>query len=890
MRPLFRIALAHSLRRPLQSMLLVLGVALGVAVVVAIDLANGSALAAFRLSTEAVTGRATHRIVGGPDGLDEALYRRLRTELGMRASAPIVEALVRVPALGGETLTLLGVDPFAEPPFRGFLGGGGGSAGGASDSEGIGRSDGRGEGLSADALAAFLTRPGAVLLSRDLAARAGVRPGDRLALDLGQRQVDATVAGLLDPADALSRRALDGLVLADVSTAQELLGRPGRLDRIDLLLPSAAAAPAAALLPRRQPGQGDLAKPEAILVPIRGILPPGAEIVAAGESQATVASMTAAFRLNLTALSLLALLVGMFLIFNTVRFSVVQRRPTLAILRALGVTRREVFALVLGEALVLGALGSALGLALGIVLGRAAVGLVTQTINDLYFVVNVRDVAVPAGTLVRGAALGVGAALVAAWLPAWEATAVPPVTALRRSDVEARARAGAPRGLAAAAVCVLVALGLLALPGERVDLGFAGMAAVVFAFALATPAATLGLMALATPLTARLFGPVGRMAPRDVTRALSRTAVAIAALLVAVCVSIGVSLMVTSFRATVQTWLADTLRADIFVSAPTLTANRFGGTLDPALAGELARLPGVTGVSTAQVARVRSPELGPLGLTAIRDDIAGAGRRYLDAIGPPAAVWQALLAGSITVSEPFARRHKVGVGDRVRLITDHGTRDFPIAGVFYDYGSERGVIFMADPVYRAGWDDDRITSIALFLPPEADADAFAGELRRRLADRGGLNVQSNRGLRAEVMQVFDRAFAITTALQVLAILVAFIGVLSALLALQLERGREFGTLRATGMTEGQLGLLSLLETALMGAVAGLMSWPAGLSLALLLIYVINRRSFGWTIQTTLDPAVFARALALAVAAAVLAGLYPALRLRRLPIARVLREE
>jgi putative ABC transport system permease protein len=857
-RPLLRIAVSQAVRRPLQSALFVLGVALGVAVVVAIDLANGSALAAFELSTEAVTGRATHRIVGGSEGLDEALYSRLRTELGMQASAPVVEGLIRVPALGGEMMTLLGVDPFAEPPFRGFLSGGEGDGGGSS--------------LSTEALAAFLTRPGAVLLSRDVAARAGVMTGDPLTLDLGARQVDATVAGLLDPIDALSRRALAGLVLADVATAQEILDRPGRLDRVDLLLPT------------------DAGDPEALLAPIRAILPPGVEIEAAGDSQATVASMTAAFRLNLTALSLLALLVGMFLIFNTVRFSVVQRRPTLAVLRALGVTRREVFALILGEALILGAIGALLGLGLGVVLGRAAVGLVTQTINDLYFVVNVRDLPIPAATLVRGGLLGLGAALVAAFLPALEATSVPPVTALRRSDVEARARAGAPRALAAGALAALVGLGLLALPGERVDLGFAGMAAVIFAFALATPAATLALMALAAPITARLFGPIGRMAPRDVTRALSRTAVAIAALLVAVCVSIGVSLMVTSFRSTVERWLADTLRADIFISPPTLTATRFAGTLDPALVEELARLPGVTGMSTAQSARVRSPELGPLDLTAIRDDIAGDGRAYLDAVGSPAEVWQALTEGSIAVSEPFARRHKVGVGDAVQLVTDRGIRSYPIAGVFYDYGSERGTIFMADAVYRAGWDDDRITSIALFLPPEADADAFAGELRRQMAGGAALSIQSNRSLRAEVMQVFDRAFAITTALQVLAILVAFIGVLSALLALQLERGREFGTLRATGMTEGQLGALSLLETGLMGGVAGLMSWPAGLSLALLLIYVINRRSFGWTIQTTIDPGVFARALALAVAAALLAGIYPALRLRRLPIARVLREE
>jgi putative ABC transport system permease protein len=849
---LVRIAWSQVARRPLQSGLLVLGVALGVAVVVAIDIANGSALAAFQLSTDAVAGRATHRVVGGPAGLDEAVYTRLRTQAGLRASAPVVEGLVTVAALAGQPMTLLGVDPFAEPLFRSFLATG---AAGGSD----------------PALTAFLARPGAVLVSRDVAARAGVKAGDTLVLGTGARDVPVTVTGLLDPADALSRRALDGLILADVSTAQETLGRLGQLDRIDLLLPREPAAAAA------------------VLAAVRAALPPGAEVVPAGEQQATVASMTAAFQLNLTALSLLALLVGMFLIFNTVRFSVVQRRPLLGTLRSLGVTRREIFGLVLAEAAILGAVGAILGAALGVALGRAAVALVTQTINDLYFVVTVRDVPVPWATMVRGGLLGVGAAVLAALLPAIEATGVPPVTALRRSDFEAGARAAAPRALAGAGASAALGGLLLALPGHRVDVGFAGMAAVMFAFALAAPAATLAAMAIARPFMAR--STIGRMAPRDVTRALSRTAVAIAALMVAVCVSIGVSLMVGSFRQTVVTWLGETLRADVFVSPAAVTAARAVGTLDPALVPELERLPAVTRLSTARGVTLRSPELGRVRVVAIGDDIAGPTRPYLASKVPADRVWDLVEQGAaVTVSEPFSRRHGVGVGDRLTLVSDTGPRSYEIVGVFYDYGSQEGTVFMADSAYRAGWHDDRVTSIALFLRPEVDADAFSRDLPARLASRQRLTVQSNRSLRAEVLQVFDRAFAITTALQVLAIVVAFIGVLSALMALQLERQREFATLRATGFTQRQVGGLSFLETGLMGAVAGLLSWPAGLTLALLLIYVINRRSFGWTIQFQAEPWVFLRALALAVAAALLAGLYPAWRLGRLPIARALREE
>jgi putative ABC transport system permease protein len=867
MRPLLRIARGHAMRHPVQSALMVLGVALGVAVVIAIDLANGSALAAFRASTEAVTGRATHRIVGGVDGVDESLYADLRTNLDpeitaiARLTAPVVEGSVRVAELDDRPLTLLGVDPFAEPPFRGFFG----------------------EGLQAGgALDAFLTRRGALLLGEAVAADAGLAVGDTLTLDVGGRSVEATVAGLLAPEDRLARRALGGLLLADIATAQELLGRRGRLDRIDLLLPEGATG--ATMLAR-----------------LKEALPDAVEVVPASEQQATVASMTEAFRLNLTALSLLALLVGTFLIFNTVRFGVVQRRVTIATLRSLGVTRREIFAAILAETALLAFVGALLGVLLGIVLGRGAVAAVTQTINDLYFVVQVRGVNLQPWSLARGALVGVASAVVAALLPAWEATSVPPVTALRRSSLEDAARANVGRSTLVALGCGLVGVALLAIPSRSIVLGFAALGLVIFAFALAAPAVTLGLMTAVTPLTGRLFGLVGRMAPRDVQRALSRTAVAIAALMVAVCVSIGVSVMVGSFRITVERWLDATLGADIFMSPASVTTTRIDQRLDPALVDALSALPEVSGASTAHPVRLRSPELGLLDIVAIREDIAGTRRPYLDTAGPVESVWPAVAAGAVIVSEPFFRRHERGVGDRLSLLSDDGPRDFEIVGVFYDYGSERGTVFMADDVYRAAWQDDRVTSIALRLTEGIDADAYASSLSvqlaaGRLADGTAvatdvpITVRSNRGLRQEVLVIFDRAFAITGALQVLAILVAFVGVLSALMALQLERARENATLRSTGMTRRQLGGLTLLQTGLMGGVGGRRCWPAGLTLAMILIYVINRRSFGWTIQTHLTPDVFLRALALAVVAALLAGIYPTWRLAKMSIASALREE
>jgi putative ABC transport system permease protein len=602
--------------------------------------------------------------------------------------------------------------------------------------------------------------------------------------------------------------------------------------------------------------------------------------------------MTAAFRLNLTALSLLALVVGMFLIYNTVTFGVVQRRPVLGSLRALGMTRRQIFALILLEAGALGVIGTALGLGLGVLLGRGAVQLVTQTVNDLFFVVAVREVTVPAATLVKGALIGVAAALLAAAVPAWEATSVPPAGALRRSSVEQRARQVLP-WITLGAVVLLAAGGLLMLPDTYLAVAFAGLFAVVVGAALLTPALLLALMAAARALLGRL-GVVERMAPRTVTRSLSRTSVAVAALMVAVSVIIGVGVMVGSFRLTVERWLDDVLQADIFVSPPSLQSNQVLTTLDPETVARVEAFPGI--VRSATTRTIRAVALLPgraepleVRVQSVSDDLAGEDRRYRAAVGSNGATWQAVRAGGVVINEPMANLHGVGVGDALVLQTDRGEHSFPVAGVSVDF-DVHPLVLMDDRVYRQYWEDVGVSAVGLFVAPGADVDATVDALRAAFAGEAGLLVRSNRGTREEALRVFDRTFAITVALQLLATLVAFIGILSTLMSLQLERQREIGILRATGMTRRQLWRLSLLETGLIGTSAGLLALPTGLLLALVLIYIINLRSFGWTLEMFLDPQTFAQAFLVALGAALLAGLYPAWRMGQTPPAVAVRSE
>jgi putative ABC transport system permease protein len=620
------------------------------------------------------------------------------------------------------------------------------------------------------------------------------------------------------------------------------------------------------------------------------LLPPDAHLLTIEARTGTVQEMTAAFRLNLTALSLLALVVGMFLIYNTMTFSVVQRRPLFGTLRCLGVTRREVFALVAVEALAVGALGAVLGVGLGILMGQGAVRMVTQTINDLYFVVTVRGVQIPASSLVKGALLGVVATLLTAAPPALEAASVPPRAALSRAGLESKAQ----RAVAWAAIGGLLLLaaggGLLLFPTRDLVVSFTGTFAVIVGFAMLAPLVTKVLMRAAAPLLGRAWGTLGRMAPRDVINALSRTAVAVAALMVAVSVSIGVSLMVGSFRHTVIAWLDQTLQGDVYLSAPTLTATQSSAPLDPAVVERVRRWPGVERVDVLRSAAVDSPA-GPVHVAATDNPTLGDERLFLWAAGTPPELAAALKNGAVLVSEPFANR--LGLlprGGAVTLFTAAGSQEFPVAGIYYDYASSQGTVLMDLEIYRRLWQDETLTAAALRLPPGADAGQVALALQEALAPTQRLVVRPNRELRADVLEVFDRTFAITGALQLLATVVAFIGVLSALLSLELERQRELGILRAIGLTARQLWGLVMVETGLMGSVAGLLAMPTGLILAMILVYIINRRSFGWTLQMQIEPEPFLQALAVAVIAALLAGVYPARKMGRMLAAEALRSE
>jgi len=843
-RSLLLTGLRDLVRRPLHTGLMVLGVALGVAVVIAIDLANTSASRGFARSTEAVVGRATHQVLGGPSGLGQDLLRRIRVEEGLRTSTPVVEGFVSALDRDRQPLRVLGVDVLSEAPFRSHLG----------------------EGSLADpGFERLLVDEAAVFLGSNLADRHRLSLGDGLRVRVQDRIETLVVAGILHSRDPGEAASLDGLLIMDVGRAQKLFRLGDRITRIDLVASQAEADTVAALLPS------------------------GVRLVDAHEQSAAVGQLTAAFQLNLTALSLLALLVGMLLIYNTVMFSVVQRRAVLGTLRLIGVTGEQVFSLVLLETLAASAVGVVLGLGLGYVLGQGAVRLVTRTINDLYYVVSVTGAPLTAASVAKGVLLGLGTGALAAVAPALEAARVEPLEALRPSRLESLGRHLVPRVALAGALLAACGAALLAVAGRSLILSFAGLFAIVLGLALLAPLLTVLAMAVIEPIGGRLVGTLGRLAARTVTRSVSRTGVAIAALAVAVSVTIGVGLMIQSFRSTVENWLDLSLRADIFISAPTPGGSRATPVLSPETPALVAAVPGVGEVETFRAVRVASP-LGEVRLAVADAHRPRDAALYRFAEGDPEEVWERVTAGAVLVSEPFAFRHRLPErGASVELLTDRGPKVFPVAGVFYDYATESGLVLISRNVYQRHWDDRAVSSLGVYVAEGHAIDDVVGDLRAALSGTA-LMVASHRARRTRALEVFDRTFAVTQALRLLAIGVAFIGVWSALLALQVERTRELATLEVLGLSQGQSWGLTLLETGLMGAVAGLLSLPMGWILAFILVNVINVRSFGWTMRLEADPWLFAQALAVSIVAAVLASVYPMVRLRRRPLAAALRSE
>jgi putative ABC transport system permease protein len=744
-----------------------------------------------------------------------------------------------------KTFQILGVDPLAEAPFRDF----------ASQQSGIELDD-------------FITGKNTGLIAQPVAEQLQLSVGDTMTVSVGGRTQNIQLSGVIKAGNDRSRRALENILLVDISTAQRMFNMQGQISRIDLILSD-----------RRE---------EALLSRIKGLLPQGTLITRSDSRSETVAQMSRAFEFNLQALSMLALLVGMFLIYNTMTFSVVQRRQLIGRLRALGTTKNEILTIILKEALLIGFLGTLLGIIAGIFMAQGLVKLVTQSINDLYFVLSVQELSIGLFPLAKAVVLGIGATVIAAFWPAREASQAEVSTVLRRSSNESKITR---RLLPLAGYGLIIGLlggTVLLIPNGGIAAGYISLLFMIVGFSMMIPLLIVGMATVFRPLMGKLNGIIGKMSVRGVVTELSRTSVAIAALVVAVAATVGVGVMVDSFRGTVVSWLEAQLQADVYVQPPSAVSRKADAKLEPKLVELLKETEGVSRWHTVRSVDVQT-NYGTDQLVAIEQGVEAQETYQLKE--SLENFWQRYMVEDIVmVSEAYAYRHNVSLGDSLFITTDRGRQAFTIEAINFDYASDIGTITMNRDIYNQYFDDRAISGLALYAMDGMSVDRLVERLRNRSQGQQEVFIRSNKGLREASIAIFDRTFTVTIVLRMLAIIVAFIGILSALMALQLERSRELAVLRANGMTPGQLWNYVISQTGIMGIMAGILSVPLGILMAYILVYVINLRSFGWTLQFMIDPQVLLQAVGLAIVAALLAGLYPSRKMAQANPADALRND
>lgn len=784
-------------RHPGQLALALAGMAAGVAVMTGVALMRDVLIESLDGAADALAGRDSVRVAAAAGPLDEHLYAELARTAGAPDLTPVLRQRVE---LDQRRLDLLGIDPFS--------GGGRGL-------------------LPPTVLGQLLASRNAAAANASTLERLERAPGDTLSVQMGERTLELELVGPV-PAG----QGLDDRLIMDIAALQDLADRRGELSWID------APADARAWLQQRLPGS--------------------LELSSAGERRDAAAQLTEGMRANLTAMGLISLTVGLFVIFSVLSFLLVQRRRSLAMLRAVGVTSGRITAVLLVETLVVAGLGALVGLALGTLLADSLIGLVRTPVAELYGLLAPAGVQPTIGLYASLWLTAVGMALAAVVGLLREARRIPPGQILRLPPPEAGghfAKVAVAFGLLGLAMALVVS-------SRGLPMAFAALFLALGGFALLAPELGIrGLSALRRIAPARLPG-------RALALLLAgerRIRPALSALSLALALAAGLAMMVLGFRSAVDDWIDRLLRADSYVTDSQ-------GAIDESTASRIAALPGIAETSSARRVTISR------GRQLIAYDLpprAWTGFEWLS--GDPEAARQAFVAGeAVIISEPLARRDQLSIGDEVSLDTPAGVRHLPVAAVYRDYASERGSIAVHAPLYRRLYDDRLRDSIGLYY---ADVDETALAERLQSIDRD-LQLTPREKVRETTLAVFDRTFRISWALAALVAIIAVIALVSALLAMGLERGRDYATLRALGLTRGRLHALVVCQTAGLALAAALVAVPLAIAIHLGLSLVIQPRAFGWSLPLTWPLSPLAAMLPLALAGGLLAGLYPAWRIGR----------
>jgi len=831
----YRLMLRSLLQEPVRALLTVLAVTLGVAVVLAIDLAGAAATGSFRASMETLAGDSDLEVIatgGVPEavvGTIAALPYSIRISPRIEDSAVVMDTKETIPLVGldlvGEASTESSGQRFAfESPSTNTTG-------------------------APEEPLQFLQDANSIWVGEGLHKKAG----ERVRLLVNDQVREFTVRGVYPDSNGS-----ESAIVMDLAAAQRALNRFGRVDRILLKVPE---------VPNLEDWQQR----------VRAALPVGVEVRPQGTGTNENRRMLAAFRWNLRLLSYIALIVGAFLIYNTISVSVVRRRPETGIVRALGASRGAVLTAFLGEAAFFGLAGAALGLPIGRVMASGAVRLMATTVESLYVSSRPGPIELSGWSVVLALVTGVGVAVISAYSPAREASLVSPVEAMAPGRREYIARVHKSRDLWLAlilAVLAAVATRVPALEGKPV-FGYIAAILLVVACALSIPAFTDAVISRTSRWLGKILGVEALLASQSLSASLRRTSVLVGALGTAVAMMTSVGIMVGSFRETVLLWMNDRLPADLYLRPAGEPAPDRHPTVSLELAEKISKLPGVAGVDRLRAYEISydgmPATLASVDLSALRSDRSS---NFFSGRPAEQVLAQMRNADAVVVSEPFTYKHHVRAGETITLALGPARPSFRIVDVYYDYGSERGSILMDRQTMLRYLPDATPSNLAIYVAANASTETVRQEVIQASAGYRVL-LFSNRDLRAEAIRIFDRTFAITYALEAVAVIVAVMGVAGALLALVIDRRRELGLLRFLGAATGQVRKQILLEAGLLGLLANFAGLALGFALSLVLIYVINKQSFGWTIRFHLPVAVLLGAITVVYLATVVAGLYPA---------------
>jgi putative ABC transport system permease protein len=850
------LAIHHLLSRPLRTGLTVFGVGIGVSAAMAMSVANEEVFRSFEQTVTQVVGTATIQVTATEGLLDELMVIQVRKHPAVESVNPVItlSATIHLPDNESQSFHIQAVDVLE------WLG---------TDTLEFSSAD------DTDSSLDYLNNPDVLFLHQDTAERLNLKVGDTLGVVVGSRRYEMILGGVFVATQP--GQLWDSLAIMDIAAAQTLFDLVGFVDRYDLTTYTQAST-------------------QEIIQDLQKTLGPTVSVGRPAQRNQQVERMLRSFQLNLTTLSMVGLFVGVFLVYNAVGFSVVQYRREIGILRALGMFRRQIAWLFMGEAAVIGALGGVFGTVLGVVFAKFLVVLESETVSELYTSVAVGSVELTPALLGGGCVLGLGLSIVGALGPCWEASHTEPARALAPGQYEdtRQNRFGVFTSLAV--TLFLLAFGLSRLsPVDGIPVyGYAAAFCLLLACTCLAPLCIHALRGILNLPFKSSFGLEAHLAADQIIRTPGRNSMTLSALMVGIAIMVGVGVMIQSFRATVETWIDQTMLADLIITPQldVLEASQPGteSFFPESVLQAASAVPGVAAVDPYRQVRIQVDSTTVI-LVARDFKIHADRSQYLFVDGDSdARLEEALNKKGVIVSEVLARRLNVEVGESLRLPTRQGSQAFPVVGMFYDYATDGGKVVMDRALYEAHWGDASASVLAIYKDPHTTSHELRKQLNSALTPLMPITIIGNQELRTEILEIFDRTFRVTHGLELIAVLVGLLGIANTLLTAIVERQREFATFRALGAGVRQIQGMVFWESLILGAIGAVLGLLAGLLLAALLIFVINKQSFGWTIQFVVAPSTLVGAVTVAALAAIAAAYLPARWVTKGVIAEGLRYE